>query len=165
MAAETVPASVVTDGMLTVWWVPGTAGNPLSKAVIEAGTSKLITYSLTGDGWNHTIDEAVIEDTRLTLTQVLQELGKVTDTLELKYVYGDAGDVAKLALTAGLTGRLVVRYAVANDTLVTVGQKVDVIPVKLGVQRKVAPTANSIFQIMQKAVVKGAVIRDGAVVA
>ena len=165
MAAETVPASVNTDGNFTLWWIPGTTGNPLSKAVIEAGTSKVLTYSLTGDGWNHSTDEVVIEDPRLTLAQTLQDLGRVTDSLELKYVFGDAGDVAKAALTAGTRGWLVARYAKANDTTVTVGDKVDVIPVKLGVQRKTAPTANGIFSIVQKAVVKGTVTRDGVVVA
>jgi hypothetical protein len=165
MSAETVPASVNTDGNLTIWWIPGTTGNPLSKAVIEAGTSKLITYSLTGDGWNHGTDETVIEDVRLTLAQTLQELGRVTDTLELKYVFGDTGDIARAALTQNTRGWFVVRYAKANDTTVTVGDIVDVLPVRLGVQRKTAPTANSQFTIMQKVVVKGNVIRDGVVVA
>lgn len=165
MAAETVPASVNTDGNFTLWWIPGTTGNPLSKAVIEAGTSKLITYSLTGDGWSHGTDETVFEDPRLTLAQVLQDLGRVTDTLELKYVFGDAGDVAKAALTPGTRGWFVARYAKPNDTTVTVGDKLDVLPVKLGVQRKVAPTANGVFTIIQKAVLKGVVIRDVVAVA
>jgi hypothetical protein len=165
MATENIPLSVNTDGNLTVWWVPNIASDPTSAAVVNAGTSKVITYSLTGDGWNHTTDEAIIEDDRLALKQALQELGIVTDTVELKYVFGDAADVAYPALTAGSTGWLVVRYAVANSTTLVVGDKIDCIPVKLGVQRKTAPAKNSVFTIQQKAVVKGTVKRSVAAIA
>lgn len=165
MAAETVPLSVPSDGNLTIWWVPGLASNPLSKAVIEGGTSKVITYSLTADGWDYKSEEAIVEDERLALKQALQDIGIITDTLELKYVFGDTADVARVALTEGTSGWFVVRFAKANDTTVTVGDKVDAIPVKLGRQRKSAPTKNGTFTIMQKAVIKGVPKLDAAVVA
>lgn len=166
MALEETPGSVATDGNLTVWFVPfAEAANPASKAILDAPTSKRITYSLTPDGWNHTIDEATVEDGRLTLKQVLQEAGVVTDNLELSYVYGAADDVAAVALTEGARGWLVARYAVPNETAVTVADLVDIIDIKCGVQRKTAPARNATFTKTQKMFVKGTVLRDQAVVA
>lgn len=167
MALEETPGSVATDGNLTVWFVPDAEGaNPASKAVLDAPTSKRITYSLTPDGWNHTIDEATVEDGRLTLKQVLQEAGVVTDNLELSYVYGAEDDVASVALTEGARGWLVARYAVPNEQDVTVlTDKVDTIPIRCGVQRKAAPARNATFTKVQKMFIKGTVLRDQAVVA
>lgn len=165
MALEETPGSVATDGNLTVWFVPHAEGaNPASKAILDAPTSKRITYSLTPDGWNHTIDEATVEDGRLTLKQVLQEAGVVTDNLELSYVYGASDDVAAVALVEGTRGWLVARYAVANETDVTVADLVDIIPIRCGVQRKTAPARNATFTKMQKMFIKGTVLRDQAVV-
>ena len=167
MALEETPGSVATDGNLTLWFVPfGAAVNPASKAVLDGGTTKRITYSLTPDGFAHTIDEATIEDGRLTLRQALQAAGTVTDNLELSYVYGDADDVARVALTEGAKGWIVARYAIPNETDVTITtQKVDIIPIRCGVQRKSAPARNAVFVIMQKQFVVGTVLRDQAVVA
>jgi len=166
MALETTPGSVATDGNLAIWFVPYGAGtNPASKAIIDGGTTKRITYSLTPDGFNHTTDEATIEDGRLTLKQQLQQAGTVTDNLELSYVYGAADDVANVALAEGTKGKIVVRYAEANETDVTVADKVDVIPVRCGVQRKAAPARNAVFTKTQKMFVTGTVLRDVAVVA
>lgn len=166
MALEETPGSVATDGNLTAWFVPHAEGaNPASKAILDAPTTKRITYSLTPDGWNHTIDEATIEDARLTLKQVLQEAGTITDNLELSYVYGADDDVASVALVEKTRGWLVARYAVPNEADVTVDDIVDVIPVRCGVQRKAAPARNATFTKMQKMFIKGTVLRDQAVVA
>lgn len=166
MALEETPGSVATDGNLTVWFVPYVDGqNPASKAILDAPTTKRITYSLTPDGWSHTIDEATVEDGRLTLRQVLQEAGTVTDNLELHYVYGADDDVADVALKEGTRGDLVARYAVPNEQDVTIADLVDVIPVKCGVQRKTAPARNATFTKQQKMFIKGSVLRDQAVVA
>jgi hypothetical protein len=165
MALEETPGSVGTDGNLTIWFVPGEEADALSKAVLDAPTTKRITYSLTPDGFNHTTDEATIEDGRLTLKQQLQQAGTVTDNLELSYVYGAADDVANVALAEGTKGKIVVRYAEANETDVTVADLVDVIPVRCGVQRKAAPARNAVFTKTQKMFVTGTVLRDVAVVA
>jgi hypothetical protein len=167
MALEETPGSVATDGNLTLWFVPLVDGqNPASKAVLDAVTTKRITYSLTPDGFAHTIDEATIEDGRLTLRQALQAAGTVTDNLELSYVYGAEDDVARVALTEGAKGSIVARYAVPNETAVTAAtDTVDIIPIRCGVQRKSAPARNAVFTIMQKQFVIGTVLRDVAVVA
>ncbi|MGY2747207.1 phage tail tube protein [Arthrobacter sp. UYCu723] len=167
MALENTPGSVASDGNLTLWFVPyGVSTNPASKAVIDAGTTKLITYSLTPDGFNHTTDEATVEDPRLTLRQQLQQAGVITDSLELSYVYGASDDVASVALTEGTKGWIVARYVTPNSTTVTVStDKVDVLPIKCGVQRKAAPARNAVFTKMQKQYITGPVLRDVPVVA
>ena len=166
MALEETPGSVGTDGNLTLWFVPyGAAVDPTSKAVLDGVTTKRITYSLTPDGFAHTIDEATIEDGRLTLRQALQAAGTVTDNLELSYVYGADDDVARVALTEGAKGWIVARYAVPNETDVTVADPVDVLPIRCGVQRKSAPARNAVFTIMQKQFITGTVLRDQVVVA
>lgn len=167
MSLEETPGSVATDGNLSLWFVPyGASTNPASKLVLDAVTTKRITYSLTPDGFAHTIDEATIEDGRLTLKQLLQQAGTVTDNLELSYVYGATNDVARVALTEGAAGWIVARYAVDNAAAVTATtDKVDVLPIKCGVQRKSAPARNAVFTIMQKMFITGTVLRDKAVVA
>jgi len=167
MTLEVTPGSVATDGNLSIWFVPYGAGtNPASKAILDGLTSKRITYSLTPDGFAHTTDEATIEDGRLTLKQVLQQAGVVTDNLELHYVYGAADDVARVALTQGVRGWIVVRYAVDNAAALTVAtDKVDVLPIRCGVQRKSAPARNATFVMMSKMFVTDTVLRDQPVVA
>lgn len=167
MALEETPGSVATDGNLSLWFVPfGESTNPASKAILDGVTAKRITYSLTPDGFAHTIDEATIEDGRLTLRQALQAAGTVTDNLELSYVYGADDDVARVALTEGVKGWIVARYAVPNETAVTITtQSVDVLPIRAGVQRKSAPARNAVFTIMQKQFITGTVLRDQVVVA
>ncbi len=167
MALEATPGSVATDGNLSIWFVPyGVSTNPASKAVLDGGTTKRITYSLTPDGFAHTTEEATIEDGRLTLKQALQAAGTVTDNLELSYVYGATDDVARVALAQNVTGWIVARYAVANETAVTITtQTVDVLPIRCGVQRKSAPARNAVFTIMQKQFITGTVLRDQVVVA
>ena len=167
MTLEATPGSVATDGYLSLWFVPyGVGVNPASKAIIDGVSTKRITYSLTPDGFAHTIDEATIEDGRLTLRQALQKAGVITDNLELSYVYGATDDVARVALTENATGWIVARYAVDNAAAVTVTtDKVDILPIRCGVQRKSAPARNAVFTIMQKQYITGTVLRDQPVVA
>lgn len=167
MALEATPGSVATDGNLSLWFVPyGVSTDPASKVVLDGATTKRITYSLTPEGFAHSIDEATIEDGRLTLKQVLQQAGTVTDNLELSYVYGATDDVARVALTEGAEGWIVARYAVPNgDAVTATTQKVDILPIRCGVQRKSAPTRNATFTIVQKQFVTGTVLRDQVVVA
>jgi hypothetical protein len=167
MALEDTPGSVATDGNLSIWFVPyGASTNPASKAILDGATAKRITYSLTPDGFAHTTDEATIEDGRLTLKQVLQQAGTVTDSLELSYVYGASDDVARVALAEGSKGWIVVRYAVDNAAaLSATTDKVDVLPIRTGVQRKSAPARNATFVMMQKQFITGTVLRDQSVVA
>ena len=161
MALETVAAGTPADGMGLVLWVP-TIANPAAPTVAElsAGTVKQLTYELVPDGFRHNTTENVITSGRYMLKQVLESAGTVTDTLELQYV---TGSDAMTALTDGAAGFIVHRLGVANETAVTAAQKVDVIPVKAGIQRKVPPTANTELQRVQKMYITGTVQRDVAV--
>ena len=150
MTAETVPGSVQSTDNLRITFVPA-GSNALSVAILNGGTAKDITYSLTPDGWNFPITEAEAEDKRLSLGQNgslpgTSKLGPIT----LKYVHGDAADVAKAALTLGIAGTIVYRDSTPNATVYTVGQKVDTITIKAGRQRKDSPTENG-QQTMQQA--------------
>lgn len=162
MALEATPLSVASDGNLLVAFVP--TGNPLSVANLVAGTTKAITYSLTPGGFNRSTTQEMVDDQRLTLVQYLQQIGRVKETLDVTYVFGDAGDVASAALTQGVSGWIVARYAVPNATAWTVGQKVDVIPIKCGIQEKSPPTANGVFTKKQMLAVTGTVTTDGVLV-
>jgi hypothetical protein len=163
MALENVPAGQSSDGRGLVLWVPAIS-NPAAPTVAEltGGTVVAITYSLTPDGFRHDTTENVISDGRYTLKQVLELPGTVTDTLELQYV---AGTPAQTALTEGTNGFIVHRLGVPNETTIAAAQKVDVIPVRAGVQRKVAPTANTLLSRQSKMFVTGTVYRDVAVAA
>tara|TARA_R110002020_G_scaffold48774_4_gene139034 strand:+ start:658 stop:1149 length:492 start_codon:yes stop_codon:yes gene_type:complete len=163
MALEATPAGSASDGRGLVLWVP-TIANPAAPTVAEltAGTVVPITYSLTPDGFAHDTTENTISDGRYTLKQVLELPGTVTDTLELTYV---AGTPAQTALVEGTDGFIVHRIGVLNETAIAAAQKVDVIPVRAGIQRKVAPTANTLLSRMSKMFVTGTVRRDVAVAA
>lgn len=164
MALEATPLSVASDGNLRVAFVPS-GSNGKSVAILNAATTKPLTYSLTPTGLNRTITENSVEDARLTLKTVLSRPGTSTQTLELQYVFGDAADVAKTALVEGTAGFIVIRYALPNATDYAVGQKIDLIPVLAGKQRKDAPTANGVFSITQSFYVTGVPEDDAILVA
>ena len=163
MSLEPTPNSVASDGNLLVAYVP--TGNALSVANLVAVTTKTITYSLTPGGFNRATAQDTVTDDRLTNTQLFEQAGRVKETLEVEYVYGDAGDIASAALTKDAVGWVVVRYAIPNATAWTVGQKVDVIPIRAGVQAKNAPVANGLFTKKQKLFVTGAVQTDAVLIA
>lgn len=163
MPLEAVPAGQASDGRGLVLFVTAMANTAVPKVTeLSAVTTKPLTYSLVPDGFRHATTENVINSGRYTLKQILELPGTVTDTLEVQYVFDSP---AETALTEGILGYIVHRLGVPNETAPAVGQKVDVIPVRAGVQRKVAPTANTELQKVQKLFVTGPVQRDVALVA
>lgn len=167
MALEATPPGKASDGQGLVLFVP-TIANPAAPTAAElnAGTVKPLTYSLVPDGFRHETTENVITTGRYTLKQVLELAGTVTDTIEVQYVYtGTVSDVARIALATGVSGFIVHRLGVANETAPAAAQIVDVIPITAGIQRKVPPTANTELQRVQKLFVTGPVQRDVAVAA
>lgn len=163
MALESVPAGQASDGRGLVLFVPAIA-NPSAPTVAEltAETVTPLTYSLVGDGFRHDTTENTITTSRYTLKQQLELAGTVVDTLEVQYV---TGSPAETALTEGSTGFIVHRLGVPNETDPAATQVGDVIPIRAGVQRKVAPTANTELQKVQKLFITGPVQRDVAFVA
>jgi hypothetical protein len=160
MVAEAVPQSVNWDDNLRIAFV-AEADNPLSVADITTGDD--LTYSL--KTFNLTETQAVVDDPRLTLKQVLQRPGKTTVTCEVNYVFGDTGDVAAVTLAEGTKGHLTVRYSVPNATDWAAAQIVDVITFVAGSQRKDAPVENGVQTITQTLFVTGVVQKDQALIA
>ena len=144
MAAEAVPQSVNWDDNLRITWT-AEGEDPKSAADLAAGVD--LTYSL--KSLTRTINEARIEDPRLTLKQILERPGKVTEQVEVQYVFGDAGDVAAATLVQGTSGHLTLRYSIPNSTEWTAAQIVDVITVECGKQRKDSPVENGVQTITQ----------------
>jgi hypothetical protein len=138
MPAETTPLSINSDGNMRIAFVP-TGSNPLSVAILGGATTKLITYSLTPDGWNRGVTENTIDDPRLSLKQTFSRPGTFSETLEITYVYGDTNDVAKIALVEGTAGFFVERRSLPNATDWTIAQKVDVLTFVAGSSGRTRP--------------------------
>jgi len=164
MALDPIPASYQSDGNWTITYVP-TGANAKSVAILNGGTAKDVTYSFTPDGFNYGITEATVTDGRLTLVQILSRPGKVTETLELKYVDTDDAASAAVLLTPSLTGQFAVRRKVANGTAYATTQKADIITFVLGVQRPDAPTENGVDTISQTVYFTSATERAATLVA
>lgn len=162
MAQETVPLSVAFDDNLRIALVPD-GSDAKSVAILIGGTTKDLTYSL--KSFAHNISQAEIPDPRLTLKQNLSKPGKVTETLEVQYVFGDADDVAQVALAEGTKGSIVARYSVPNATAWTVAQKVDILTIECGKQRKDAPVENGVQTITQTIYITGVTQNDVALIA
>jgi len=164
MALETVPASTQSDGKWRITYVPA-ASNALSVAILNGATAKPLTYSFTPDGFNYQITQATVTDPRLTLVQDLSRPGKITETLEVKYVRSADANSADAILTEGVTGLLNVRRGIDNATTATVGQKADVITFVAGAKRADAPTENGVDTISQTLYITAPTQRDQALVA
>lgn len=161
MTASPTPPSVPITGNLRIWWVPGTtfAGTAASLGT----TGKDITYSLTPTGWRPNITENAISDGRMAQKQVMSGQGNFSEALEVQYVYGTpTQDVAKIAMTEGTAGFIVVRDSIANSTDPAAAQIVDVFQVKCGKQRKDAPTENALQTMTQTLYPYGPTQRDVA---
>lgn len=166
MALEDVAPGQASDGFGLVVFVPETPGiaDVDAPSVSEIAGGIPLTYSLVPDGFRHETTENVIQSGRYTLKQILELPGTVVDTLEVQYVYtGTSADIARTTLAEGTRGFIVHRLGVANEVPFENGQIVDVIPVQAGIQRKVAPTANTELQRVQKLHVVGALGRDAVV--
>lgn len=153
MTKENVPGSVETTDNLRIAFVP--TGNPLSVANLNASTTKLITYSLTPDGWSFPQTETEITDERLTLGDGGSRPGRGKNgPIAVKYVYGTVADVAKAALAAGVEGTIVYRDVLGNEVDWATGQKVDLIEITCGRQRKDPPPADGLYTTSQVLYVK-----------
>lgn len=139
MAAEDVPQSVNSDGNLRITAV---AAADDAKSVADLAAGDDLTYSL--KTFNRTTTEAVVEDSRLTLKQVLRQPGKTTEAIEVQGVFGDAGDVAYDVCAPGTILNVAVRYSVPNETAWTAAQVADILHIKCGARRKDAPVENGI---------------------
>lgn len=140
---ERTPPSVSSDGTLTVWILPKSAvPDALNIDVEDLDQALRVTYSMTQDGWNRTSDQATETDPRLTLRDVPETPGAVTNTLEVTYVHGSDDDVMDPLVIEGEEVVAIERRAVPNEVLPDEEQLFDVIEGVWGKVRKNAPTAN-----------------------
>lgn len=164
MALDPIPTSFQSDGFWTITYVIA-AANPLSAAILNAGTSYDVTYGFTADGFNYSVTQAEVADKRLTLQQDLSAPGKTKETLTLKYVDGTTAGSPPVLFVENLRGFLVIRRGIANGTVYTIGDKVDVIDVVFGKQAPDAPTENGLDTITQGTFFKAATLRKSTVIA
>lgn len=149
MALDPVAASSQSDGRWKIAYVPS-GSNAASVAILAGGTSKALTYSFTADGFNRALTQASVDDKRLTLVQDLSRPGKISETLNVKYVDSADTGSAAVILAPGTAGQLTVRKGVDNATAWTIGQTVDIITFVAGAQLPDAPTENGLDTISQQ---------------
>lgn len=163
------PASVSTNGTVRAVFIASVADlNAPKLTEINAVTSLDFSCYATGDGVAAETSEQNIEDARLCSKALYEAPGDRTDTLEITYVFNPkvpASDEARLELTEGRKGFVLIRWAVDSDTVFAVGDIADLYPATLGAQRKNNPTRNSVHKITQKCFVTGAVHKDVVLVA
>lgn len=167
MSLEEVPEGTPSDGNLLVLFVPAIAdtSKPTVEELTAAGVVKL-TYSITGDGYNHTVTINKVTANRLTLPQQLQYDGTEVDDLAITYAYTNTeGDIVRVALPKGTVGNIVERWAVPNGEDIAADQLVDVIPIKASTPTKNAPATNTELTRTQALNVTGKVQRDVPIVA
>ncbi len=164
MPYEEVQRGQAADGHGIVLWVPTIEdlANP-TVAELTAGTVKRITYGLTPDGFNHDTSVATITTGRYTLDQALELDGKITDTVEVRWVYNrTTPTVVETTLgTPGVSGNLVKILGYRNDHVIDEDTKINaIIPVTTSIPRDVPPTENSELVKVQKLNVTGRVFRE-----
>lgn len=159
-----IPESMPSDGTLKVVFCPT---NDHDVTTLTGGTTVDLSCYLTQDGWNPSTDEATVVDSRLCSKQDFEQPGRVSESLEITYVWNtDSGeDDARQTLPQAEVGFLIVRWGLDFDVAFAAGQEVDVYPIKAGVQRKQPPEQNSVLKIMQKAFITGEVERDTVLIA
>ena len=161
---DPVAQSSQSDGRWKIAFIPK-ASNPLSVAALKGATARNLTYSFTPDGFQLSRSQATVNDPRLTLIQILSRPGKVTETLELKYVASSDADSADAVLTDGLEGYFVIRRGTDNATDWTIAQKVDVITFVLGVRRPDAPVENGVDTVSRTAYISAVTQSQAALIA
>lgn len=154
----TQPASVFSDGMVRVDWVPVLA-DPENPALseLESGSSLAMSCYFTDAGWAPNTAEDVANDPRLCSVETYTSPGRNTTSIPTMYVTNPddpSNDEAATTLTDRATGFYVERRGVPYDQDWAAGDLVTVFPVKLGVQNEGAPTANTPLTISQMAYVR-----------
>lgn len=140
---EQTPPAVSSDGTLTVWILPKSAITDVTAIPVSALDEALrVTYSMTTDGYQRTTSQETQTDERLTLRDVPELPGSVTNSLEVTYVHGSDDDVMDPLVTEGDEVYVVERRAVDNAVAPAASQTGDLIAGVWGKPRKNAPTRN-----------------------
>ncbi|TDE02834.1 hypothetical protein [Jiangella asiatica] len=165
-----IPATPA-DGNVSVI-VVDTIADPTAPTVTELTDPTVVDIScyLTSDGYTPSLDEQVIADERLCSTQIFEQPGRFTRSLDTIYIDNtnapnEATDnAAKDTLVPGSTHFLVTRRGIKFDTAYAADQKVVVTPIKCGQYNELTPEANSVLKTAQKQFITGPTV-EGTVVA
>lgn len=173
----TFPEGVVAQGNEKVLFVV-TIAVPTAPTVAELTAAGVVDLSCYLRGFEPTAEQAAIQDLRLCSAETFETPGRVVNTInDLLYVYDpqdanevspDPGNLAYHALAQNVEAFVVDRRGIASGTAVIAAQVVDLYPVKMGLQRRVAINPGdegTKFEITQKAFITGPVLRDISVVA
>lgn len=169
------PEGVSTLGNETVIFVPALA-DPEAPTVEELTAETAIYLSCALRGFSSSAEQSSVSDVRLCSKEQYESPGRTTVTIDdLTYVYDPqaAGkdqpdNIHYDTLKEGVTGYLIDRRGLdAREDPIEDGQIVDVYPVEMGAQRRVAvdPSGDegSKFEIIQKAFVTGPPAWDATV--
>lgn len=167
------PDGVQAEGHVKVAFVTTLAAPAAPTAAECTGATDLSGY-IKGGTFNPTAEQNTGDDRRLATTESFQVLGRVTRGLDdISYVYDPQNTTpseneAYTDLAEGQTGYLIVRWGLAATAAFAATQKVDVIPVECGAQRKQGPAENDEFArliVTQKLGVTGPAHVDVAIAA
>lgn len=139
----TIPDSVTAEGNVKAVFVPVIAGAAPTAAEIAAGTE--ISYYLMPDWDGPTGEQNTGDDRRFASTQTFDRLGRVKWSIApLVYTFDPQALISALpnkvysALAPGNTGNVVMGYGIPASGAIAAAKKVDIFPVKCGVQVKSA---------------------------
>jgi len=162
--------STPADGYVAVRALPAVA-NLSAPTLAEWNAGIDISCYLTSDGYTPSVDQQVATDERLCSTQVFEQPGRITNSLDLIYIDNtnspneETDNKAKDTLVPGSEHVIAVRRGMPYEAAAATGQKVTLFPVKPGVYSELPGEANSVLKIGQKQFVTGPVSRSVAVVA
>jgi hypothetical protein len=163
----TQPAAVPADGNLRVAYVAAIADPEFPQlAELNAVTTVDISCYITGEGFQPTLEEQVINDERLCSRATFEQPGRWQKQMTVSYVYNPTSPGDNLAydtLTYLATGFVVARWGVPYEQAWADGDLLDVYPVKAGKQMKNTPAANSMLTVTQKLFITGEAIDDALV--
>lgn len=166
----TIPASVTAQGNVKAVFIPTMAGAAPTAVELAAGTD--ITCYLMPDWAGPTATQNTGDDARFCSTQTFTRLGRVSwEIAPLSYTYSpqlvgsDPSNKVYTALAAGTTGYVVIAYGVSPAVAIAATKKVDVFPVKTGVQDKKVTGSDEFapLTVLQTLAVTGIVVQDAVV--
>ena len=136
-------AKMLADGNVKVTFVVSIANiaAPDVSSELTAGSSVALECLITADGFNISVDEAVVSLPALCETFDAESPGRAKYAIDLTCFrhIATVDDKAWTTLLRGLSGFLVVRYGVAVTTAYAAADKLIVFPVTFG-ERKPLPT-------------------------
>lgn len=165
----TLPASVSVEGTRRLVFIPGGVADVEAITLPEVESGDNVSCYVTGNGWQPSGDQAVIQDPRLCSSQDFERPGRKTKSLTIQYTYNlgtPSDDEARLALVEGTEGVFVnVLQKPEDEDDIEVGDWYEAWPGTLGEQMPMPPETNAIDRITQRVFVTGTVAKFHQIVA